>query len=354
MKKYDGNGLLKFEFEYSQGITKKGKEYINGKLRYDGELSFRVRHGKGKEYDFNGNLIFDGEYIEGEKQNGILKEYDFNNNKLILDGELLNGKIWNCKKYDKNGNLICELINGKGIMKKFDYFGNLIQEGEYIDGELKKGKEFYGQNEVIFEGEYSNEKRWKGTGKEYNNIGQLLFEGEYLNGIKWKGIAKVFYENHKINFEGEYIDGQLSGKAKEYYDNGSIKFEGEYLNGKRWNGRNFYFYGGEYEAEIKNGNRMGYLKIIHNNGNTFIGEYNIHTENRKGKEFNPQGKLLFEGEYINNIPIKGYKKEYNDEGELIFEGEYLRGKRNGKGKEYNNGKIIFEGEYINGERKKKD
>ena len=49
-----------------------------------------------------------------------------------------------------------------------------------------------------------------------------------------------------------------------------------------------------------------------------------------------------------------YKIEYNDEGEIIFEGEYLHGKRNGKGKEYLNGKIIFEGEYLNGERKNKD
>ena len=33
---------------------------------------------------------------------------------------------------------------------------------------------------------------------------------------------------------------------------------------------------------------------------------------------------------------------------LIFEGEVLRGKLNGKGKEYNNGRLIFEGEYLNG------
>ena len=34
-------------------------------------------------------------------------------------------------------------------------------------------------------------------------------------------------------------------------------------------------------------------------------------------------------------------------GELKFEGEYLNGKRNGKGKEYDENKLIFEGEYIN-------
>ena len=35
---------------------------------------------------------------------------------------------------------------------------------------------------------------------------------------------------------------------------------------------------------------------------------------------------------------------------IIFEGEYLNGKRNGKGKEYNDSKLKFEGEYLNGNR----
>ena len=46
----------------------------------------------------------------------------------------------------------------------------------------------------------------------------------------------------------------------------------------------------------------------------------------------------------------GKGKEYNDDGKLKFEGEYLKGERNGKGKEYNYGKLIFEGEYLNGKR----
>jgi len=37
-------------------------------------------------------------------------------------------------------------------------------------------------------------------------------------------------------------------------------------------------------------------------------------------------------------------KEYNYKGELIFEGVYLNGKKNGKGKEYDDTKLIFEGE----------
>ena len=40
-----------------------------------------------------------------------------------------------------------------------------------------------------------------------------------------------------------------------------------------------------------------------------------------------------------NKKRNGKGKEYDYDGNLIFEGEYLNGKRNGKGKEYYNGNI---------------
>ena len=42
----------------------------------------------------------------------------------------------------------------------------------------------------------------------------------------------------------------------------------------------------------------------------------------------------------------GIGKEY-DYG-IIFVGEYIKGKRQGKGKEYHNNRLIFEGEYLKG------
>ena len=52
---------------------------------------------------------------------------------------------------------------------------------------------------------------------------------------------------------------------------------------------------------------------------------------------------------------KGKGKEYNYNRELIFEGEYLNGKKwNGQGKEYDYGKLKFEGEYLNGKKMEKE
>ena len=49
--------------------------------------------------------------------------------------------------------------------------------------EMEKGKEYYNNVKLKFEGEYLNRKRnWKG--KEYFGIGKIAFEGEYLNNKK--------------------------------------------------------------------------------------------------------------------------------------------------------------------------
>ena len=99
----------------------KGKEYDNeGKLFFEGEyLNGKRWIGKGKEYKKyydNSKIIFKGEYLNGER-NGKGKEYYFTGD-LIFEGEYLNGNKWNGKGYDKYGNIIYELKNGNGYFKR--------------------------------------------------------------------------------------------------------------------------------------------------------------------------------------------------------------------------------------------
>ena len=60
----------------------------------------------------------------------------------------------------------------------------------------------------------------EGYGKEYDNDGNLIYDGEYLNGVK-NGKGKEFKHNRLI-FEGEYLNGKRNGNGKEYYDLKSI------------------------------------------------------------------------------------------------------------------------------------
>ena len=52
-----------------------GKDYNNGKLIYEGEFLDGRRNGKGKEYNYNGELKFEEKYKKNKKWNGKGKEY---------------------------------------------------------------------------------------------------------------------------------------------------------------------------------------------------------------------------------------------------------------------------------------
>ena len=59
------------------------------------------------------------------------------------------------------------------------------------------------------------------NGKGYNTEGDIEFE--IKDGI---GNIKEYYSNDNLLFEGEY----LNGKGKEY----KLNYKREYLNGKKW------------------------------------------------------------------------------------------------------------------------
>ena len=128
-EKYDFEGEYLIEKRY-----KKGKEYnFKGGLKYEGEYFNGQKNGKGKEYYFNGKLKFEGEYLYNTKRKG--KTY-YLDGKLEFEGEYLFDKKWNGKIYDKNGNIICELHNGNGYLKKYNDNCKLVFEGEYINGDI--------------------------------------------------------------------------------------------------------------------------------------------------------------------------------------------------------------------------
>ena len=137
---------------------------INYKILYEKYIIYESNT-FAKEFSFYDKLLFEGEYLNG-KRNGKGKEYDYGGI-LIFEGEFFNDKRWNGKGYNKN-NIIYELKDGKGYLKEYKN-NKIIFEGEYING-LKNGygkaKEYYYNGKLEFVGEYLNGKR-HGKGKEY-------------------------------------------------------------------------------------------------------------------------------------------------------------------------------------------
>ena len=339
-KIYDAfrNDLI-FEGNYKNGI---GKEYFKNLLIFEGEYLNGKRNGKGKELDGKYNIICEGVYKNGLR-NGKCFEYYSDGTKLT-EGEFLHENEWNIKEYDKNGNIINEIKNGKGILNNYDQYDNIIFKGECLNGVKNgKGKEYIYEGKLIFEGEYLNNLA-HGRGKKFYNNGQVQLEGEYLYGRIWnikgydinnnliyelkngKGFIKEFDYDNNIIYEGEYLYGLRNGKGKEYDEDENVKYEGEYLYDYRIKGKEY----------IK-----GILK--------FDGKY-LYNKKYDGKGFDDNGKVIYE--LING---NGKVKEYNDNNILIFEGEYLNGRKNGYGKEYFNflGKLKFEGFFLNDMKKGK-
>ena len=260
--------------------------------------------------------------------------------------------------------------------KIFEY----LDEGEKLkiikyNKTLQKNLDITINNYKHFKGKYIIYES-KGFGKEYNvSDEKLIFEGEIKHGQR-NGKGKEYNYDGKLIFEGEYLNGKRNGKGKEHYHYEKkildiidiIIFEGEYLNNKVLNGTKFDKNG---DILYKFNNINGQGKEYFDDGKLkFEGEYLNGKRNGKGKEYYKNGLLEFEGEYLNDRKWegKGYDKynkitynlkdgngiikEYYDNGTLKFEGEYLNGKKNGKGKEYDyfNEKVRFEGNYLNGLR----
>ena len=152
-----------------------------------------------------------------------------------------------------------------------------------------------------------------------------------------------------MKYEGNYLNGKRNGIGKEFYESGIKLFKGEYLAGKKWNGKGFNLRGSKV-YEILNGG--GCIENYNKNGRLiFEGNYLNGEKNGKGIEYN-NGLKVFEGEYYkgkkwNGIGYdpqenevyritngKGLIKEYNDNGALEFEGEFFNWEKNGKAKEY--------------------
>ena len=111
-KEYYDNGRIKFEGEYYKGKRWKGTVYdytgnekseikwgkgkikendYYGKLEFEGEYFNGEKNGKGKEYIYDKNFIHKGKYLYGQK-NYKTKDNNLQEKLLIFEGEYLNGQ----------------------------------------------------------------------------------------------------------------------------------------------------------------------------------------------------------------------------------------------------------------------
>ena len=326
----------------NNNIGKKGEDgiirYENGNY-YIGEDKDGKRHGKGKLYSKNGDLLYEGDYINDKPEGNGKRIYDehiyyigqfkegkrhgkgkiYKNNKLAYEGDFINGNIeGNGKSFDENGDYYIgqfkeNMRHGKG--KLYDNNDNLMYEGDFSNGAGEGEGKFIYDNGNYYIGQFKKGKR-HGKGKLYTNKDVLVFDGDFVND-KIEGNGKSITEDGECYYIGQFKDGKANGKGAKYNKEGNIIYEGDYVN------------------DLPDGTG----KMIYEEGDYYIGEFKEGLQHGKGKYYSNKGRLIYEGDFVNDKE-EGNGKLFYEDGSY-FKGPFKNGLRDGDGEEYDkNGEII--------------
>ena len=274
---------------------------------------------------------------------------------MVIGSQDVEGYTGQGTLYDLKGNLLYqgEFAEGQfeGMGKLYSEAGGLIYEGEFVKGLYEGTGALYYKNGVTsYEGEFIK-GLYEGTGKLYHKNGEISYEGEFVKGL-YEGAGVLFYKNGMTSYEGEFIKGLYEGKGISYYKTGVTSYEGEFLQGKRsGSGREFDengvllyeggFFRDRYEGE----------GTLYDNGQAVCqGSFHMGIlKSGDGLFYDKQGNLIYQGS-INNGIYDGQGKLYS-EGILIYEGGFEEGSYHGSGRMYQEytGILLYDGMFAQGE-----
>ena len=316
---YSNDNVLMAKLTFVDGVaTGPCSIYNNGYLFFSGYFENGYREGRGKEYDKDGKLVFDGYYSKGKKLNmepskemgkGFWKEYNEN-------GELI--RI--CQKDDfGNYDGFCYCYE-KGNFYRLSYWENGCES--FHNGYFKLYNEVH---KKWFEGNFENGYP-EGRGMEYDTNGRLISNGYYLKGIRHADIS--------LNEMGK-------GFRKEYNENGELIRICQKDDFGNYDGYCYIFNSGKISrvSVWKEGKETKLLKQFRDD---------IMTEYKYGKK-------VYQGGFLDSIeldyPRNGEGVEYGkDEATRIFQGNYTFDKRHGKGSKIQNGLARKERKWVMGHR----
>lgn len=226
-REYDRAGRVVAGAIFKDGILT-GEGIIDDQMQKDGPW---------KEYYADGSIKAEGNYTQGKRTgmwkffypDGSKQQEGYYNKLGNYDGE------W--KWYFQSGKLLRveSFLNGRedGLMQEFTESGDVVVNGEYIDG-LEEGEWIYTAGDVVQRGEYRGGLRF-GT---------------------WKTITK----DGTLTFKGDFIDDNPNGRHLHYWDNGNLKDDATWLMGQRHGEWTKYNYNGEPVISIsyRNGVELKY------------------------------------------------------------------------------------------------
>ena len=302
-------------------------------MRLEGALTIPVRNGRGKEYDGNKRVLYDGEWLNGQRSG---KGVEYVNGKKVYDGEWKNGMrngegtefvgnaastgVW------KDGKKDGTFSSAYKENKKEETWSNGMKLGSVITYKngLKEVRQVAGNDEVTVEWN-DGERVYQFTEDEKMIVelvnGGKLYEGGMIGNkyswwkknpnhhySKWSfvpdGDGEEYDENGALAYRGQYWHGYRYYHGEEYV-NGVLAFEGEFEYDCRKNGEGTEIYG-EYQlkGKWKNGVKDG--EFVMNGKNGLVFKTNYDKGNNKGMwSVYDQKRLLYHGSLKDYLPEKG-------------------------------------------------
>lgn len=283
--------------------------YLNGELRFEGQITFpsltdAKKVGAFKFYHPNGQVEQEGKFNEHGQFDGDINCYDPQGN-LIQTDHYINGQLSGMsKRYYANGKLKETFANFEGKRHGPDIFYT-------SNGELLRQKHFeYGQLD--------------GSQFEYYPNGQTKSRTNVIAGVR-DGARHVWAENGVLTSVVYFKNGRKQGQLREYTDTGILIKELNYNDGQLVGLQRYYFPDGrvKYQRHFQSPNKLT-REIQYNQRGQLISEIKISYQG----EDTTTVKSIYRDEKLVSHYFLDTKQQheiierYNDNQQMIHRREY--------------------------------
>ncbi|HZG56369.1 stalk domain-containing protein [Paenibacillus sp.] len=257
-----------------------GRQYDDGRLAYAGDFANGLRDGEGKSYA-DGMVTYDGQWRNGVRHGyGRTFVYDEANPNVaalgiakIEESTFRDGTpVALVRKLEYYGDIANGTLNGRGSLFARNAAGRLEKwyEGGFLDGKYSGAGTLYSGKAVVYEGDFADGLR-SGTGTEYSvtnastGASVVLYRGPFRNDA-YHGEGALYYPSGYVRYRGRFENGLMHGVGRLFYD---------------WRNAGVGTTGTWYEGTFKRGAKHGY-----------------------GKLYDTSGRLVYEGEFVNDETVK--------------------------------------------------
>ncbi|MBS4165492.1 Uncharacterized protein NEOC65_000552 [Neochlamydia sp. AcF65] len=228
---WDENGNIQTEITYEKGLLEGDSIYYHPNGRMWKRIPFHKNQANGiaEYYLDNGQLLQTIIFCHGVRHGEAVRYWP--SKKIAAQEHFSQGLLISGQYFDREGNLIAEIIEGEGYRASFNKKN--VQELQQFQGGVLQGKvKIFDENNRL-QRLYHVENGLK-NGEEYEYfLLKGLKEARPKMLINWyrgniNGYVKTWYDNGTLESQREIVNNKRNGLATAWYQDGSLMLIEEY------------------------------------------------------------------------------------------------------------------------------